>query len=197
VIRVHLNIHSKLILWRDLGGLSSISKELLDKASDITTGNWNVLDRGSNDITLGLEVSIEEGASARLRTTGIVSGSQLVLLTVKVQDSLRVTPSPESMTTPVKVLSATFDEVHDAARAKTAWTAMYLSIVSISPPRVLSENPQSLDIETLKHDFGSVFPVLWRVERWFSLLDVSFYPTKTGNSLQAGRSGPLARHGDT
>jgi hypothetical protein len=31
------------------------------------------------------------------------------------------------MTTPVSVRSATFDEVHDAASASTAWTAMYLS----------------------------------------------------------------------
>ena len=44
----------------------------------------------------------------------------------RVYESLRVTPSPESMTTPVNVLSLTLDEVHEAARAKTAWTAMYL-----------------------------------------------------------------------
>jgi hypothetical protein len=38
----------------------------------------------------------------------------------------RVTPSPESMTTPVNVRSATLENVHDAASASTAWTAMYL-----------------------------------------------------------------------
>jgi hypothetical protein len=32
------------------------------------------------------------------------------------------------MTTPVNVLSLTFDEVHEAARARTACTAMYLLI---------------------------------------------------------------------
>lgn len=36
-----------------------------------------------------------------------------------------VTPSPESMTVPVNDLSETLDDVHDAARASTACTAMY------------------------------------------------------------------------
>ena len=36
-----------------------------------------------------------------------------------------VTPSPESMTVPVRVLSPTWREVQDAARASTACTAMY------------------------------------------------------------------------
>lgn len=36
-----------------------------------------------------------------------------------------VTPSPESMTVPVRVLSPTWRDVHDAARASTAWTAIY------------------------------------------------------------------------
>lgn len=37
----------------------------------------------------------------------------------------RVTPSPESMTTPVSVRSVTLELDHDAASASTAWTAMY------------------------------------------------------------------------
>lgn len=36
-----------------------------------------------------------------------------------------VTPSPESMTVPVKVCSLTLLDVQDAAKARTAWTAMY------------------------------------------------------------------------
>jgi hypothetical protein len=36
-----------------------------------------------------------------------------------------VTPSPESMTVPVRVRSVTLLDDHDAASAKTAWTAMY------------------------------------------------------------------------
>ena len=36
-----------------------------------------------------------------------------------------VTPSPESITVPVKDLSDTFEEVQDAASANTACTAMY------------------------------------------------------------------------
>lgn len=36
-----------------------------------------------------------------------------------------VTPSPESMTVPVSERSETLAEVQDAARARTAWTAMY------------------------------------------------------------------------
>jgi len=35
-----------------------------------------------------------------------------------------VTPSPESMTVPVRERSWTLEEVQDAARARTAWTAM-------------------------------------------------------------------------
>jgi hypothetical protein len=36
-----------------------------------------------------------------------------------------VTPSPESITVPVSDLSATLEEVQEAAKARTAWTAMY------------------------------------------------------------------------
>lgn len=36
-----------------------------------------------------------------------------------------VTPSPESITVPVSDLSVTFDDVHEAARANTACTAIY------------------------------------------------------------------------
>ena len=36
-----------------------------------------------------------------------------------------VTPSPESITVPVSERSETLAEVQDAARARTAWTAMY------------------------------------------------------------------------
>jgi hypothetical protein len=37
-----------------------------------------------------------------------------------------VTPSPESMTVPVNERSWTFEDVQEAARARTAWTAMYI-----------------------------------------------------------------------
>ena len=36
-----------------------------------------------------------------------------------------MTPSPESMTVPVRERSWTLEEVHEAARARTACTAMY------------------------------------------------------------------------
>lgn len=36
-----------------------------------------------------------------------------------------VTPSPESITVPVRDRSDTLEDVQDAARASTAWTAMY------------------------------------------------------------------------
>jgi len=81
----------------------------------------------------------------------------------RVSESLRVTPSPESMTTPVNVLSLTLDEVHEAARANTAWTAIYLNPVSFGKRFRTVLSLQSLDVETLKHDLGGVFPVLGRV----------------------------------
>jgi hypothetical protein len=71
------------------------------------------------------------------------------------------------MTTPVNVLSLTFDEVHDAARARTAWTAMYL--FHEFRPTHRDHDLQSLDVEALKHDFSGVFPILRRVERGFGL----------------------------
>ena len=37
-----------------------------------------------------------------------------------------VTPSPESMTVPVSDLSVTLDDVQEAARARTACTAIYM-----------------------------------------------------------------------
>jgi hypothetical protein len=53
------DLHSKLILWGDLGSLSTVSQQLLDKAGDITSGNRDVLDRGSNNVSLGLQVSCD------------------------------------------------------------------------------------------------------------------------------------------
>jgi hypothetical protein len=48
------NLHSELVLWGDLSSLSTVSQELLHKAGDISSGDRDVLDRGSNNVSLGL-----------------------------------------------------------------------------------------------------------------------------------------------
>lgn len=104
-----------------------------------------------------------------------------------------MTPSPESITTPVNVLSLTLDEVHEAARARTACTAIYLRVSFASDDRLQSS--QSLNVETLKHDLGGVFSVLGWIERRFSLT-VSLN-NNCGHYVQGERSGPRALHEDT
>jgi hypothetical protein len=86
------------------------------------------------------------------------------------------------MTTPVSVRSATFEDVHEAARASTAWTAMYLGtwisdhghhfaeMVRAQQQQIDESNhSQALHVERLKHDLGSVLAVFRGVERWLSL----------------------------
>jgi hypothetical protein len=48
------NLHSELVLWGDLSSLSTVSQELLHKAGDISSSDRDVLDRGSNNVSLGL-----------------------------------------------------------------------------------------------------------------------------------------------
>jgi hypothetical protein len=48
------DLHSELVLWGDLSSLSTVSQELLHKAGNISSSNRNVLDRGSNNVSLGL-----------------------------------------------------------------------------------------------------------------------------------------------
>jgi hypothetical protein len=48
------DLHSELVLWGDLSSLSTVPQELLDKAGDVSSSNRDVLDRGSNNVSLGL-----------------------------------------------------------------------------------------------------------------------------------------------
>ncbi len=100
----------------------AVTQELLHKRGDVTAGNRDVLDAAADDIALRLACEQmmymqEKGKNGKyspqqsgiLRTTGITW----------------VTPSPESITVPVSVRSPTWRDVHEAARASTACTAMY------------------------------------------------------------------------
>jgi hypothetical protein len=80
------------------------------------------------------------------------------------------------MTTPVNVRSATLLLDHEAARANTAWTAMYLQIRSRQKAILdQAKKPnvrclQALDVEALEHNLGRVLPVLGSVERRLGLM---------------------------
>jgi hypothetical protein len=54
IARSNDDSHSELVLWGDLSSLSTVSQELLHKAGNISSGDRDVLDRGSNNISLGL-----------------------------------------------------------------------------------------------------------------------------------------------
>jgi hypothetical protein len=97
------------------------------------------------------------------------------------------------MTTPVNVLSLTFDEVQEAARAKTACTAIYLGF-SFGHLHT-RESLQSLNIETLKHDLGRILSVLRWIERWLGLV-VSFdcCQTREYDDIQEEHNGPRVQH---
>lgn len=127
---VRADLHSELVLWRDGGALSSVTQQLLYEIGDIPTGDGDVLDRRADNIALSLER--QRHMFPNLRAVDIRQEWCLCRRSVSncgvgaARKDVRVTPSPESMTTPVKVRSLTFDDVHDAASAKTACTAMYL-----------------------------------------------------------------------
>jgi hypothetical protein len=76
-----------------------------------------VLDTTANDITFSLGGEREREWVLRLLRcykVDLTTGMQCV------------TPSPESMTVPVRVRSPTWREVHDAASARTAWSHVYI-----------------------------------------------------------------------
>lgn len=63
------DVHSKLVFRRHVGGLSSVSEELLDEVGDVLSGDRDVLDRRSDNVTLGLEGG-EDRQTASQRETG-------------------------------------------------------------------------------------------------------------------------------
>jgi hypothetical protein len=54
ITRSSENLHSELVLWGNLSSLSTVSQELLHEAGNISSGDRDVLDRGSNNVSLGL-----------------------------------------------------------------------------------------------------------------------------------------------
>jgi hypothetical protein len=54
ITRSSENLHSELVLWGNLSSLSTVSQELLHKAGNISSSDRDVLDRGSNNVSLGL-----------------------------------------------------------------------------------------------------------------------------------------------
>lgn len=51
------DLHSELVLWGDLRSLPSVSQKLLDKAGNVSSGNGDVFDRRSDNVSLGLDIS--------------------------------------------------------------------------------------------------------------------------------------------
>ena len=109
------DLHPPLVLGRDDRLLAPVSQEVKDELSDIPTSDRDVLDGRPDDVSIG-------------NGDGVCHACHLrnALCPPESRRDSRVTPSPLSMTTPVNVRSATLLLDHEAARAKTAWTAMYL-----------------------------------------------------------------------
>lgn len=101
-------LHPQLILGRDVRLLAPVTQQVQHEFGNVTTGDRNMLDRRANDISIGdgNGIYIRSRMSSWLKITG--------------RRNIRVTPSPLSMTTPVKFRSCTLLLVHDAASAKTA-----------------------------------------------------------------------------
>jgi hypothetical protein len=99
-----------------------------------------------------------------------------------------VTPSPESMTVPVRVLFLTSGDVHDAAKASTACTAMYSpgtlkvsnmisAVVSLAGRRNMNYVRVSYFIQVHTHTRNTItpkidVPVFRSVEGWFCKHDI-------------------------
>jgi hypothetical protein len=131
-------------------GLPTLTHDILDKLGDIPPCQRNVLDATSNDISVCREKGERERESERAREE---KEGQIEKMDTKIREKMQchwiivqancyarrhqgvvsypsatgmtwVTPSPESITVPVRVLFFTSGDVHDAARARTACTAM-------------------------------------------------------------------------
>lgn len=93
---------------------TTVSQEVENKFGNVATCNRDVLDRRTNDITIGDGNSVCV-TKIPCSASDVKDGFCLV----RPEDS-RVTPSPLSITTPVRVLSATLLLDQEAASAKTA-----------------------------------------------------------------------------
>jgi hypothetical protein len=47
------DLHPELILGRDMRLLASITQQIQDEFRNVTTGDRNMLDRGSDDVSIG------------------------------------------------------------------------------------------------------------------------------------------------
>jgi len=97
------------------------------------------------------------------------------------------------MTTPVNVLSLTLDEVHEAARANTAWTAMYLQSSALAEERRDHEayNPWTLKLSNMISAVFSLFSGGLRGGSVYSISRMTFCIRE--NDVQGEHNGPLVR----
>jgi hypothetical protein len=99
------------------GGFVAVAEEGLDEVGYVAAGDGDVFYARVDDIAFCLQPELTIKKERIIGYCGGLGGCTTGMTWV--------TPSPESMTVPVKERSVTLDEVHDAARARTACTAIY------------------------------------------------------------------------